>query len=135
MQIDAPPKRRNSLSMAPLIDIVFLLLIFFLLTSAMASSDQLDIELPQSTAGRDPDADAIIIEVSNAGEMAIGAQRLTDETLEQDLIRAAGGPEAAHDRILLVKSDGDAHSQEVLQIVEAARKIKLKKVTIATIPQ
>jgi biopolymer transport protein ExbD len=134
--IENVQRKRTGLNMAPLIDVVFLLLIFFLLTSALASSDQLDIQLPESeAAGLDPDKDAIILEVNREGTMAIGAMRVTDESLERDLVRAAGGPEASKERILLVKSAGDAHSQEVMDVIEAARKVQLKKVTIATIPR
>lgn len=136
MQIRVPARRRSSLSIAPLIDVVFLLLIFFLLTSALASSDQLDVELPESeAAGIDPDKDAIILEVNKEGVMAIGALRVTDESLEQDLVRAAGGPEAAKERVLLVKAAGDAYNDEVMDIIEAARKVQIKKVTIATVPR
>jgi len=135
LEIESSSKGRTSLSLAPLIDVVFLLLIFFLLTSALASSDQFDITLPKSEAGRDPDEDPIILEINEDGEMAIGAMRLTEDSIQADLVRAAGGPEQTRRRALLIKADGSAYSDYAMDVVEAARKVKLAKVTIATTPQ
>jgi len=135
MEIEAPRSGSAKLSMAPLIDIVFLLLVFFLLTSALASSDTFDLDLPKSEAGRDPDAEAIVLQISKDGQIALGPRIIPVEEIGAALIAEAGGEHEARQAALLVKADGAAYTQHVMEIVDAARAIGLRKLTIATSPQ
>lgn len=76
--------------MAPLIDVVFLLLIFFMLTSAFREPS-LPLKLPSATGSPDTPAEALVVSVDADGMIAIGGEtvgleRFADvlrETLEK----------------------------------------------------
>lgn len=131
MQIKAPQKIRSRPNLAPLIDVVFLLLIFFLLTTAL-SSDRFKVELPKSESMADPDADAITVLVGRNDDIAIANQAVPREELSAVLRQHAGSPEQAATAKLLIKSDGEADADDILDIIEAAKQIGLRRVTIAT---
>ena len=102
MHIDMPPRRSRSESIIPMINVVFLLLIFFLLTAQIARQVPFDLTPPDSES-EIAAADLDVLYVSAGGELAyneargdavwpeIGA-RETDDPLE---IRADAGTPAS----------------------------------------
>ncbi|AVO39410.1 ExbD/TolR family protein [Pukyongiella litopenaei] len=56
MQIDAPSRRPGQESIVPMINVVFLLLIFFLMTSQIAPPDPVEVTAPRSQSGGEPEA-------------------------------------------------------------------------------
>lgn len=90
--------------MAPLIDCVFLLLIFFLVTWALREMHpELPIDLPEADAAVKAKAvaDTIIISVTKDGQIHLGGQPVSTETLHKKLRAHARRPNAR------VRVDGD----------------------------
>ncbi len=56
MQIDPTPRRPGQESIVPMINVVFLLLIFFLMTSQIAPPDPIEVTAPTSQSGGEPEA-------------------------------------------------------------------------------
>lgn len=56
MQLPAPPRRSPRENIVPMINIVFLLLVFFLLTATIAPPDPVVLDLPEAVAEPAPDA-------------------------------------------------------------------------------
>lgn len=88
----ARPKRpTHTIDMAPLIDVVFLLLIFFMLTSSF-TRPSLPLELPKAAAGETRPAEAVEVSLDVAGALMIDGEAVTaeafDATLRQRLEKA-----------------------------------------------
>jgi biopolymer transport protein ExbD len=116
-------------SMAPLIDIVFQLLIFFMLTSALAVQDRLEVELPKAEAGKNAADQTITVLVNRKGEYAVNNVL----TLRQDLAKSLGDAIAAGGgNALIVKADGNTRTAEVVHILRVAREAGIGNVKIAT---
>ena len=78
----------GALSMTPLIDIVFLLLIFFIVTSRFAQEDQeMDVQLPTATEARPliMEPKELIVHIDEQGELYMGRQHLGVNDLERHL--------------------------------------------------
>jgi len=71
-----PKRPSHAIDMAPLIDVVFLLLIFFMLTSAFREPS-LPLQLPSASGSPDTPVEALIISVNADGDIAIGDQPVT----------------------------------------------------------
>jgi len=56
-------RRRSLISLTPLIDVVFILLVFFMLASSFADWRAIDLTQPESTGGGEPMTGAILIDV------------------------------------------------------------------------
>lgn len=104
MQIDVPRRRPSGIRLTPLIDVVFILLVFFMLASSFLDWRAFDLALPPADATPDPEVQPIVIEVGpDGGHIVAGedvaAQRLAARVgaLQEDgperpvVIRAADG--------------------------------------------
>ena len=126
-------KRRSPvkpIDLVALINIVFLLLIFFMLTSALAPPDTFDVELPESKQGQAGSAQPIVVLISGGGELALNADRITIGELEEALARAQEeNPEAR----LLIKADAQATTGDVAAVLRRARAAGVERVGLATL--
>lgn len=78
MQIVRPERRRRNLGLTPLIDVVFLLLIFFMLATTFLDTARVEVSVPQIDAAAPPDpdgpADKIRIVVGRAGQLTLNGE-------------------------------------------------------------
>jgi biopolymer transport protein ExbD len=113
---------------APLIDIVFQLLIFFMLTSTLAVQDRLDVDLPVAESGREQSGGQIEVLITRNGEMAVNNVRVPRDGLAEALRNALAGGAAS----LTVKADAGTRTAEVVHVLREARGAGITNVTIAT---
>lgn len=94
------PKRPTlSIDMAPLIDVVFLLLIFFMLTSNFVPPS-VPLTLPKASSGAPSEASKVIVSLDQTGQISIAEKTIADAEFETAL-RAAleqNGTTAVHFR-------------------------------------
>jgi biopolymer transport protein ExbD len=130
-------RRREILGVdiTPLIDVVFLLLIFFMVSTTFIRETQLRIDLPEASgAPAEQAADAIEITVDAVGEYAVNDRRLRQSDL-RGLLRALteviDGRDLT-DRRVIITADAKASHQAVVQAMDAAGKVGLSRVSITT---
>jgi len=130
------PRRREAaqVDLTPLIDVVFLLLIFFMVSTTFERESELGIELPEASTRSDPTRDGFLeVSVDNKGRFYVGGRPLVNTqvaTLVQALreaVAARGG-----DPALVVSADGKAPHQSVMAVLEAAQRVGLARVRFAT---
>ena len=82
-----PRQRRPSLSieLSPLIDCVFLLLIFFMLSSTMLAP-AIDLDLPDAAMASEVQAPEVVVTVDRRGQVLLNARRLDLEELAEQLV-------------------------------------------------
>jgi biopolymer transport protein ExbD len=121
--------------MTPLIDVVFLLLIFFMVSTTFIRETQLKIDLPEATGELlEIEDDVIEITVDRLGEYAVNDRLLVNNEL-RTLIRALReelalmGGDASR---LIVTADARATHQAVIRAMDAAGKVGLTRVSITT---
>ena len=112
------------LDMTPLVDVVFQLLIFFLLTSPYvqverASSTSVPVELPESNlSANDQLPEEIIVSVNQGGEVFYGDDAVTLEELAMRLVRTANrNPKS----IVLVRGDQRVPYGRIGQVMSIVR--------------
>ncbi|MGC1479688.1 MAG: biopolymer transporter ExbD [Chthoniobacterales bacterium] len=79
-----PKRPSHAIDMAPLIDVVFLLLIFFMLTSAFREPS-LPLNLPSATGSPETPTEALVISVDAAGTIAIADRAVTLDAFSETL--------------------------------------------------
>jgi len=117
--------------MAPLIDCVFLLLIFFLITAALREiHKELSVDLPEAGAAVRAKAvgDTVIISVTKDGTIHLGTEPVTIQTLHKELRRAAQKPGAR------VRIDGDraVAFQHIAYVMDMCQFEGLKNIGVRT---
>lgn len=126
-------KRRSPvkpIDLVALINIVFLLLIFFMLTSALAPPDAFDVELPESRQGHGGSAEPIVVLISGDGEFALNADRITIGELRVALARAQAENPGAR---VLIKADARAMTSDVTAVLRRVRAAGIERVGLATL--
>lgn len=121
------------IDLTPMIDVVFLLLIFFLAATTFANDEvELDLRLPAASSGQRGQGDApLVVNVFADGRLAVGGREVTFEALKQKLRAAADrDPEQA----VLVRGDQQAAFGLGVQVLDACRLAKLRKVDFAALP-
>src|SRR5690554_6537677 len=124
----------TDINLTPLIDVVFLLLIFFMVSTTFTRETQLKVDLPESVSGEYADASVQQIEVliSVSGEVVIIDKTLVNPGLAS--IRAALVREAGSDRSLQELSTTDANTphQAVITAMDAAGQEGFSRLRLTT---
>jgi biopolymer transport protein ExbD len=117
------------LVITPLIDIVFLLLIFFMLTSHFHIASGLPINLPE-VAGRayDSGKERIIIVMDSSGSTYFGGERIHLKELEEKLRTLVEKDGLVH---LILEADKDVTHGKVVQVMDLAKKAGVPSIIIA----
>ncbi|MDD3448332.1 MAG: biopolymer transporter ExbD [Gammaproteobacteria bacterium] len=130
MHSDYRRRSRAGLNLTPLIDIVFLLLIFFMLTAHFVQEETLDIELPEAeTAAADEDESLVEVILSPEGELRVDGQVVPPERLEEALRGALHAPGRKSVRL---RGDDAARFGRAVMVIDAARKAGAESLDILT---
>ena len=127
------PIRRD---MTPMVDVAFLLLIFFMSTTQFKPPERVAVNLPASRSEiRVPETNTIILTVNKAGQMFISSERVTDalELDKKDLFNAitawrGKNPNAA----IILKGDRAASFGPVADLMEALAASKTLRFNLMT---
>jgi biopolymer transport protein ExbD len=123
---------RPGLQLAPMIDVVFLLLIFFLVTWAYARFEtELDVRVPVAKEGADPDRSVgeIIVNVRRDGALMVEARELSQQELLGMMSRTA----AIHkDVAVILRGDRETAYEKIVGVLDLCREAGIWNVAFAT---
>ncbi len=120
-------------NLTPLIDVVFLLLIFFMVTTTFEHQSRIKIDLPEATAAPtsvDDESLEIIIDVQ--GRYFIGDQQVvntTPETLKSAISKAIGDREVP---TVIIRADANTPHQAVITALDVTSQLGLTRISLAT---
>ncbi|MEZ5560746.1 MAG: biopolymer transporter ExbD [Pseudomonadales bacterium] len=120
--------------LTPLIDVVFLLLIFFMVSTTFIRETQLKIDLPEASGElQEIDQDVVEITVDRRGDYAVNDRLLVNAEL-QTLIRALQEVIDEHGPAtrVVITADANAAHQAVVRAMDAAGKVGLTRISITT---
>ncbi|MFZ3033936.1 MAG: biopolymer transporter ExbD [Parvibaculum sp.] len=128
---DEPIRRRAGFSLTPLIDVVFQLLIFFMLTTTFMHSQMLTVSTPAPSQGALPqDANVVEIWLMADGSMRVAEKPVMPENLTEAVKKALDG---RTDLTVSIFAERGARTQEFVAAVEAARNAGAKNVATAKV--
>ncbi len=134
MQFKPNRKQEDSINLTPLIDVVFLLLIFFMVTTTFTEQTHLTLDLPEAEGEPNPNRkpDQIEIVISSNGSYAINGRSLINsqpKTLMKGLNEMAGGNTELP---LIISADADASHQSVVTAMDIAGQLGFAHLSITT---
>ena len=133
MRLDTGEEIEGGISLTPLIDVVFLLLIFFLTATTFQKDEvEMDLELPQAASGEPSDeTEVIVINVASNGKLLVDGREVTVEALKQKLKAAATRNK---DQEVLIRGDRKTQFGVVAQVFDACLLAKLHSISIGADP-
>lgn len=120
---------KGQLDIVPLIDVVFLLLIFFMLTSSFVSPPGIKIDLPRAVTSEAILEKNIVITITDSNVIYLNQQVVQLTELLEKLILAAN-----EDKSLLIKADRGVSLGKIVEIWDLCREAGIVKINIATTP-
>ena len=120
-------------NLTPLIDVVFLLLIFFMVSTTFVRESEIDLTLPEASAEvRDEPIDKIDIAVDKEGQYFVNGKALVNNQLETLKRALAEIKTTDGDPLVVINADADASHQSVITVMDAARQTGLIRITFPT---
>lgn len=131
------PREDLDLNITPLIDVVFLLLIFFMVTTTFDRESEISITLPEASQEVvQTDIETIEISIDQNGRIFINDKSLLNTQMEtvreglNDALLAAG---SINDQpSVVINADAEASHQSVIRVMDVARQLGLRRITFAT---
>ncbi|MCK5696805.1 MAG: biopolymer transporter ExbD [Gammaproteobacteria bacterium] len=131
MQFEGRRRTSNVPNLTPLIDIVFLLLVFFMLTSHFVRDEVLNIDLPEADSGEALDEpQQVEVIINEEGDYSVNSQRVSLEALEQLLVTELSEQK---EKIVRIRGDENVDLGIAIGAFDAARKAGASGVDIVTI--
>jgi biopolymer transport protein ExbD len=122
-------KKKRTPNLVPLINIVFLLLIFFMLSGTLAKKDSFDVDPPISTTSSNAEAPELIILISKDNKIALDNNNISINELEFHLSEILKSTDIEE---VLIKADGNAKSGVLSKVIKHIRNAGIKRAAIVT---
>jgi len=122
--------KKGQLDIAPLIDVVFLLLIFFMLTSSFILQPGIKVKLPKAVTSETLPEEGIIVTVASDGVLYLSSSPITLRELGVMLKQAA-----LENKPVLIKADRASAVGRVVEVWDLCRSNGISQVNIATMPK
>ena len=129
------PHRREEpeVTITPLIDVVFLLLIFFMVSTTFRKESEFDIQLPEASPEPTNTSQQLEISIDVSGRYAVNNQPLLNAeltTLKSALAQAAG---SERQQPVMIRADAQTAHQAVVKAMDAAGQLGFSRLGIVTV--
>ena len=133
MRFRRQPKEELELNLTPLIDVVFLLLIFFMVSTTFQKESEISLQLPRASAEPPEDVpERLEVVIDAAGTFYVNDQELVRsdvESLQAALYELAGGD---REKPVTIRADAQTPHQSVVTAMDAAARLGMLRMSIAT---
>ena len=121
---------KSGIDLTPMIDIVFNLLMFFMVGSTIVETPQIEISLPKSTSAVGQEKkETIIISISKDGKQYINGYEVSN--LDNDLKELAK-TEGELEKPVEIRSDEDVKTQILISVIDSVKNAGFTRLSIAT---
>jgi biopolymer transport protein ExbD len=132
MQLQARPRRKVVINITSLIDVIFMLLLFFMITSTFLEQPGIKLELPAARTSAHAEPQEFVLTVDKKGGLFLNRQALVMDGLEAEIRRALP---KMKDGALVLKADQDVSHGLVVRVMDLAKRGGVKKLIIGTKPE
>jgi len=113
-----------SFNMSSMTDIVFLLLIFFMLTSTLVTVSAIDVLLPKA-GGKTENSKSVAVSINSKSQFYIDKTLVSSANLEREILKSVGSDKK---KTIVIRGDQDVAYKNVMKVIDIANKNKLKMI-------
>ena len=123
------------INLTPLIDVVFLLLIFFMISTQFKVAAELGLDLPTASAAQSTgDTQSVLVTVTKTGQYAVAQVKLPTST-EASLTAALQRSGDIRAKGVRLEADAGASHQSVVTVLSVLSKLNVEQVAIVSLPE
>ncbi len=124
MNLRGRNKVNPNFNMSSMTDIVFLLLIFFMLTSTLVTVSAIDVLLPKA-GGKTENQTSVAVTITNDASFYIDKTKVSNADLERELLTKVGTDKK---KTVVIRGDQNVQYKNVMQVIDIANRNKLKMI-------
>ena len=129
--LTAPPKAKNDDErILPLINVVFLLLIFFMVAGALSKPDPFELSAPTSRSDGVAGDHDLVIHMGTEGRLALDGRMMAEDALIEAVADRFATEETVRVR---VKADGGMQAAQAIRLMQRLRGVGVKQVKLLTV--
>ena len=121
------------LNMTPMIDVVFQLLIFFMVTAVFAITPGLDIKLPEAETAENPEKENLFITIDQDGNLKLNHKSVTFANLRDEIIKKRKMLD--NTTMIIIQADKKTYHGVVVKAMDIAKKAGCTDLVVATAPK
>jgi len=114
----------NDLNITPLLDMVFILLIFFVVTSSFITSKAVDISLPKASTGKEVSENAGFISIDKTGELFLNNEKTGFEQMKNNISELSG-------KTIVVAPDKEVSSGRLIEVIDFLRSNNITQIAVS----
>jgi biopolymer transport protein ExbD len=119
----------SEVNLTPMLDVVFIMLIFFIVTASFVKEAGIDINRPDAATSERKEKGNILVAISAEGQIWIDRRQVDPRALRANIERMhAENPHGA----VIIQADQESKNKLLVQVMDAARLAGVKNVSIAT---
>jgi biopolymer transport protein ExbD len=120
------------INLIPFIDVLLVVLIFLMLSTTYSKFTELQINLPTAEADKPRERPAeIIVSVAGDGRYAVNGKAIDGRSVERITGELGAAAQVMKDPVVIVSADATASHQAVINVLDAARRAGLARLTFA----
>jgi biopolymer transport protein ExbD len=121
-------EEETEINLTPMLDVVFIMLIFFIVTASFIKEAGIDVRRPEASAVVAKPKANILVAISANNEIWIDRKNVDPRAVKSVFERLlAENPEGS----VVIQADKDAYTETVVVVADAARKAKISRVSIS----
>ncbi len=124
MNLKGRNKVDPSFNMSSMTDIVFLLLIFFMLTSTLVTVSAIDVLLPKA-GGKTENNTSVAVTITDKSSFYIDKTKVSNSNLEREILSKVG---ADKKKTVVIRGDQNVPYKNVMKVIDIANRNKLKMI-------
>jgi biopolymer transport protein ExbD len=129
LEFDRRTKLRTQINIAPLIDVVFLLLIFFMLSSQFIARSGIRVSLPRASTAESHPGEETIVSITEDGSLYLNGK---DVTLEDLLDKLKAEVAESEEKTLIISADEKIDLGLAVKVMDIAREANVQGLVIST---
>lgn len=122
-------EEESAIDMTPMLDVVFIMLIFFIVTASFVKEAGIDVNRPDAATAVQKDRANILIAISETNEIWIDKRQVDVRAVQANIERLyAENPQGS----VVIQADEESNTRVLIKVMDAARSAGVYDVSVAT---
>jgi len=119
----------SEIDITPMLDVVFIMLIFFIVTASFVKESGIEVNRPEASTAQSKPRASILVAINDLGEIWINKRKVEEGQVRANIERLhAENPQGS----VVVQADEEAKTKVLVAVMDAAREAGVRDVSLAT---
>lgn len=124
-----PQAEEGEIDITPMLDVVFIMLIFFIVTASFVKESGIEVNRPDASTAQSKPRANILIAINDMGEIWINKRKVDESQVRANIERMhAENPQGT----VVIQADEEAKTRQLVAVMDAARQAGVYDVSLAT---